>query len=142
MDKWELETYEAKEAKCRISVQSHSFELATIIILSFLNFLTMMARKKLSTEQLQLLTLHPFQFLEFRCYTYACMHSNILLFSRLSLYCEGILVCKLKHCLKITCSNIHQLLASTMNPSSNIAIEEVQCCFAKFKFIDHMCMHE
>ena len=62
------------------------------------------------------------------------MHACTVAYSclvRLSLCCEGILVCKLKHCLKITCSNIHQLLASTMNTSSNIAIEEVQYCFAK-----------
>ena len=97
----------------------------------FGDFLTMMARKKLSTEQLQLLTFHPFQFLEFRCYTYACMYSDILLFSRLSLYCEGILVCKLEHCPKSHGAIFINYWASTMNPSSNIAIEKIQCCFAK-----------
>ena len=43
------------------------------------------------------------------------------------------------------------ILASTMNPSGNIVIEEdkvltvqqgVQYRFAKFKFIDHMCTNE
>ena len=86
-----------KEAKCHISIQNHFLSQPLLSSYCCGNFLFKIERKELST-QLQLLTLHPFQFLNsngMHMHVHTLIHGCLLGF----LHNQSILIYKLKHCL-------------------------------------------